>query len=255
MQVNGLMTHELTTVPSSTLEDIDLLKFKKWLEAHIPRLAAQKGSLEDAMLKLRLVAPMGSKMVPTLAAIYTFGEEPQWLQPQLALSAAIFEGSEIADDVSLRDHFSGSIEALLEHGMGFVEAHARPVIDQVRPESPDVEFPLVAVREALANALIHRDLKAPGHIQLRIFPERLEIWSPGAPVAPPEAGVSLPRNPVVAGIARQMGMVEQLGRGLMLMRRVAGAGDGLIVRSGRDGVLVVIKSVLAQAQPLPVGAN
>lgn len=249
------MTHELTTVPSSTLEDIDLPKFKTWLEKHLPRLAAQNGSLEDAMLKLRLIAPMGSKMVPTLAALYTFGQEPQWLQPQLSLSAAVFDGPEIADHVRVREVLGGTIETLLDESIAFVEAHARPVIDQVRPEAPDVEFPLLAVREALANALVHRDLKASGQIQMRLFPERLEIWSPGAPVAPPEAGVSLPRNPVVAGIARQMGMVEQLGRGLMLMRRVAGAGEGLIVRSGRDGVLVVIKSALAQTQPLPVGAN
>lgn len=254
------MSHELTTVPTASLEDIDLEQFAAWLRQHVPRLATADVSAEDAMLRLRLAAPMGSRMVPTLAAIYAFGREPQWLQPQLSVHAARYAGRSIADDVLDRAHIEGPLPELLDAGLAFVERHCRTVIDHVRPDVLEWEFPRIAVREALANALVHRDLKATGSVQIRIFEGRIEIWSPGAPSGLPEPienylsgqGISMPRNPMVAVLARQMGMVEQLGRGLSLIKRAASA-RGFSVKGTRDGVLVTIESTLLGGADLTPG--
>ncbi len=254
------MSHELTTVPTASLEDIDVERFGEWLREHVPRLATADVSVEDALLRLRLAAPMGSRMVPTLAAIYAFGREPQWLQPQLGIHAALYAGKTLADQVLDRAHIDGTMPDLLNAGLAFVERHTRTVIDHVRPDVLEWEFPKIAVREALSNALVHRDLKATGSVQIRIFDGRLEIWSPGAPAGLPEPienylsgqGISMPRNPMVAVIARQMGMVEQLGRGLSIIKRAASA-RGFSVKGTRDGVLVTIESTLAGGFDLSPG--
>jgi len=67
-----------------------------------------------------------------------------------------------------------------------------------------LEYPLKAIREALANALAHRDYKTTSSIQIRIFDDRLEIWNPGC--LPPGLTIeklkikhdSVPRNPLIS---------------------------------------------------------
>jgi len=111
------------------------------------------------------------------------------------------------------------------------------------------------VHEALVNALVHRDLRAGGTVAVRVFDDRLEIWSPGGatglqrPLAAAAltGGISLPRNPLVARLASQLGLSHQLGRGLALMHRhvSAQARGELVLENSREGVRVSIPSALA----------
>lgn len=247
------MSHELTTVPASTLEDVDLTAFRTWLDENVPGLSS-RGSLEDALQKLRLAAPMGSRVIPTIALIYAFGDNPQWLQPQLGVSLSVYAGSRVTDELIFSQHFSGRMNTLLADVMNAVEEHARPIVDQVRPENSDIEFPRQAVREGLSNALVHRDLKSTGQVQVRLFVDRLEIWSPGAMVSAPEPGVSMPRNPLLARIARSFGMVEQLGRGISTIEAECSS-QGLAFSGAKDGVTLTIKSMLFGLGPSALEAN
>lgn len=247
------MSHELTTVPASTLEDVDLVAFREWLDENIPGLSS-RGSLEDALQKLRLAAPMGSRVIPTIALIYAFGDNPQWLQPQLTLSFSAYAGGSVTSELLLTKHLSGRMHVLLEEAMAAIEDNARPVVDQVRPDNSDLEFPRRAVREALSNALIHRDLKSAAQIQVRMFVDRLEIWSPGAMVSVPEPGVSIPRNPLLARIARSLGMVEQLGRGISTIESEC-TREGLQLTGAKDGVTLTLKSMLFGLTPSTLETN
>ena len=76
------------------------------------------------------------------------------------------------------------------------------------------------MREAVVNALVHRDLRRAGRIAIRRFHDRLEVWSPGS--LPEglsdvsellrEGGVPHPRNPILAAFARSLGIGEQRPR-------------------------------------------
>ena len=81
------------------------------------------------------------------------------------------------------------------------------------------DFPELAVREALVNALAHRDYRLDGAVSIEHSPQLFTIQSPG----PLVAGVSVknilthaskPRNPVLAGVAHQLGLAERSGRGV-----------------------------------------
>jgi ATP-dependent DNA helicase RecG len=82
------------------------------------------------------------------------------------------------------------------------------------------EYPLDALREAVTNALVHRDYAAPGDIQVRLLDDSLQIWNPGglpegirleqlrAPSHP-----SVLRNPLIARVFYSAGLIEQWGTG------------------------------------------
>jgi ATP-dependent DNA helicase RecG len=94
------------------------------------------------------------------------------------------------------------------------------------------DFPELAVREALANAVIHRDYHLADPVHVEHSPEVFKVMSPG----PLVSGVtpqnilthpSKPRNPTLAQAARTLGLAEEVGRGVDRMYRE-------MIRSGRD---------------------
>lgn len=86
----------------------------------------------------------------------------------------------------------------------------------LRSEEP--LFPMIAIREVIANALIHQDMTITGAgPQIEVFEDRMEITNPGKPLVPAERMIDLPprsRNEALAALMRRMGMCEEQGSGL-----------------------------------------
>lgn len=91
-----------------------------------------------------------------------------------------------------------------------------------REERP--ELPEAALREAVVNALAHRDYRSSANVQIYIFEDRLEIVSPGglpAGMSPELLGIkSIPRNPLLFGMLYRMNAVEQVGSGVRRIREI-----------------------------------
>jgi ATP-dependent DNA helicase RecG len=244
-------SYEQNKVTSASIDDLDQEALGDFIDRRAPGLLAQH-TLEEAASRLGLVAASGTRSLPTVAGLYLFGVHPQWIQPQWGVAAVRLDGTELTDPVEAREAIEGPLPALVERALDFVHTHAREMIDQVSPEQSTMEFPMRAVREALVNALVHRDLRASGRVAVRIFEDRLEIWSPGSlPIQQAEldgllerGGVSLPRNPLVAATARELDIGEGLGRGMPLLREVLAAEIHRkpVVHSDKHEVLVTLPS-------------
>ena len=102
-----------------------------------------------------------------------------------------------------------------------------------REERP--ELPEEAIREAVVNALAHRDYRSTSNVQIYLFTDRLEIVSPGGlPAGMTEADLgmkSIPRNPLLFGILHRMEAVEKIGSGIRRIRNLCrehGVAEALI---------------------------
>jgi ATP-dependent DNA helicase RecG len=156
------------------------------------------------------------------AAVVLFGNEFLPDYPQCQLRMARFKGVSKTEFLDQRQ-IHGHAFALLDEALLFLRRHL-PVAGRIQPgifeRADEPLFPLVALREALVNAICHRDYTyAGGAVSLAIYDDRLEIWSAGT--LPFGLHVddlkrdhqSRPRNPVIAEVFYRRGLVERWGRG------------------------------------------
>lgn len=174
--------------------------------------------------------------VPTLAAVLNFGLYPQGYFPQLAITAIVVPGTEIGDLAADNTRFldnkriEGTLPDMLTEALSFCKRNmkVKTVIDPETAERVDrPEYPIEAIREAVLNALIHRDYSPYTEgtpIQIDFFADRLEIHSPGGlygRLTVEELGHSRPdlRNPALATMAEFLLKTENRYSGIPTIRR------------------------------------
>ena len=235
---------ERSPVAGTTLEDLDLPALHAYLRRRVPGLrgptprdpAAEPPPLdpaaaERAAQRLGLVGLLAAQAVPTVVGLLAFGTAPQLARPEWGVSCVRVRGASLADPVAARSDIEGRLETLIADTLAFVRSNTRVAPNLMSPSDPAPEYPDDAVREALVNGLLHRDYRLSGRVSLRIFNDRLEVWSPGGLALPislddlaQHGGASFPRNPLLAATARHLGLLEQIGRGIPAIRRsIAGA--------------------------------
>lgn len=202
------------------------------LQKSVERPGFAKLSPEQAREMLNLTR----NGVPTLAAVLNFGIYPQGYFPQLAITAIVVPGVEIgetaADSARFLDNkrIEGTIPAMVEGALNFCR-HNMKIRTIISPETgartDRTEYPLDALREAILNALVHRDYSIYSEgtpVQINFFTDRLEIHSPGGlygRMSIEQLGVARPdlRNPALAVMAETLTSAENRYSGIPTMRR------------------------------------
>lgn len=152
-----------------------------------------------------------------------FTKNPAVRLPQTRLRAMRYNSDKAGDKFSDMKSFEGSLHSIFEEAYTFIVRNTPSVSrfikgDPKRQDSP--LYPEDAVREALINALAHRDYAASsGGIAIHIYPRRLEIWNSGAflngvtPESIAKGQISVLRNPDIAHVLYLRGLMEKTGRG------------------------------------------
>ena len=131
---------------------------------------------------------------------------------------ALFLGT---DKVRILDRrgFDGDIYSMIDDAVSYIlsKINVGYIIRHVKREEQP-ELPEEALREAVVNALAHRDYRSTANVQVYIFKDRVEIVSPGGlPAGMTEADLgikSIPRNPPLFGMLYRMDAVEHVGSGI-----------------------------------------
>lgn len=187
------------------------------------------------------------RWVPTVAGVLLFGRRLalRRLFPAMRVDYIRVRGTRWTGDDGDRYDSVEIREALIT---GWRRAFAAilddlPVGFELPPDQPQrrnvSRLPERVVREALFNALCHRDYEVHGAVQLRRFADRLEIENPGGSLVPEEQWgqpVSRPRNPSLIDVFRDLDLAEARGTGIRRMReRMAEAGlSAPILESQRE---------------------
>ena len=223
-----------TPLPALDSESLD---FRAASELFAPRRPLSHTDL----LTLRLLCRHQGRIVPSVGGIVLIGRDPQAHFPDAWLQCGRFAGAtkaRIADRVEVR----GTLPAMLDGALAFVRKHALlgMKLDGLR-RTDCWSVPMVAVREALVNAVVHADYAMTGRpLRLAIYDDRLEVENPGLlplgmTIEGMQQGVSKLRNRTIGRVFRELGLIEQWGSGVPRMFAVCretGLADPLLEELG-----------------------
>lgn len=179
-------------VPGATLDDLDNALLDTYLDnlrKARPRASYLRASREEALTRLHVLMQDGEVLRPTLAGLLAFGKYPQEFCPQLMITFVQYFGTTEEEKTPRgarfldNRRFEGPIPEMVAEAETYILGAMRKasLIEGVfRRDIP--EYPQEALREALANAIAHRDYSSyvrGSYIQVRMFADRLEIQSPG----------------------------------------------------------------------------
>jgi len=200
-----------------TFEDLDLKKVENYIrEANATGRRKIDESPLEVLEKLELVK--GGKA--TWGAILTFGKQPQKPLLQSAVHCGRFkhDKTQILDDLLIETDLINQVDEVMK----FITRHisVRYEFDG-KPKRREVwEYPLEALREAIINAIVHRDYTAPSNVQIEIYDDRIDIWNPGKLLPGitiddlyKKAHKSVLRNKVIAQLFYDIGYIEKYGSG------------------------------------------
>jgi ATP-dependent DNA helicase RecG len=248
----GLLDPSAQVVAGARWEDLDPLEFERFRRSVRERRGRSDESLLDLpdlelAKALGVVDANGSPRAVRLAAVLLFGkvEALQRFVPGNEVAFQVLRGL----DVEVNDFFRWPLIRVMEEIEARIRARNREeelMVGLLRVGVPD--YPERALREALANALIHRDYQRLGAVHFQWHSDRIEISSPGGF---PE-GVRLdnllvtaprPRNPLLADAFKRAGVVERTARGIdtiFFEQLRNGRPAPSYARSDATGVVVVI---------------
>lgn len=203
-----------------TLGDLDEDEVQRTIREAVDagRLESAVTGPHEALRRLNLLD--GDHLVR--AAVVVFGKEVLPGFPQCSLRMARFRGTTKEEFLDQRQ-LSGHAFRLLEEATVFLRRHL-PVRGRFEPgvfeRQDEPLFPTLALREALVNALCHRDYSiAGGAVSVASYDDRMEIASTGGlPFGLTVDDLkrehsSRPRNPLIAEVFYRRGLIERWGRG------------------------------------------
>ena len=259
-QASGRLRYGLKPVPGAGLDALDLRRLRDYLTRVLDGDAPtedDRTGWEMLLRNLELMTESAGARVATIDGLLLFGKAPERYLPQSGVRAICYPGAEpdyaARADEDLRGPLAplgaadGSLveNGLVDRAWDFVRRNTAPTARLEGARRIDGwEYPGSVVREALVNALVHRDYSIAGtDVMLAIYADRLEIQSPGrlpntVTVEGMKAGMRYARNQALVNVMRDYGYVEARGMGVRNrivpgMRAHNGTEPGLIEEEHR----------------------
>lgn len=251
---SGHLQYDRKPIPGTTLDDLDLRRltnyFRDVRRQACPEATDREG-WERLLVNTEVMFEDKSRRMASVAGLLLFGSQPKKYMPQSGISAVSYTGKEKDYEARARQTLRGPLVSLFgpDDGVGspypklprtFSESDAaretgviEQALDFVRRNTAVVaaidsggqrqerwDYPLDTVREAVVNAVAHRDYTiAVTDIEMSIYADRLEIVSPGrlpntVTVDKMRAGYRASRNELIKEVLRDYRYIEATGLGV-----------------------------------------
>ncbi len=245
-QATESIYYDETEIARATLKDIDM----KYAINFLTNYYHLKIDDENLIQYLKNIKCLSKNEKPTVAGILFFGENPQYFIPYGRITAAYIKGEDISIPPSDVKDFQGKAENILQDCMRFLKIYVKEkhIIRDLEPEKyPEIED--FVLREALVNAIAHRDYTINAPIRVIIFTDRIEFHTPGklpntVTIESMRIGIHVLRNPNIYNLLSKMGLVTDIGSGI---RRII---ESIKKTVGKDVDLKIIDNEFVLIIPL-----
>jgi ATP-dependent DNA helicase RecG len=229
LQLAGLIHYDEIPIPETDIDDLSLDAFGTYYRRiyEVPLTEAEV-PLPKMLENMRfIVHDVAGRACLSLASLLLFGKRPQDTLYYARISAVRWRGNEAGEHIIDRQEVIGRLPEQIEHATAFIERNTRltTIIDDVQ-QTDRPQYPRPVLREAIVNAVAHRDYSITGaQILLYVFDNRVEIRSPGGlpntvTLANVRTHYSKARNETIARVLFNLGYVNSLGSGIPRMIRL-----------------------------------
>ncbi len=219
LRERGEANFESLAAPNATLDDLDETLVQKYATVFLGEAPAKRDAVHDLLLRRGCLTKENGVLRPTTSGYLLFGRDPQRAFPSAEILLARYSGKQM-DDAFLREIVRGPLPEQIRRVEAWLVANMRKGarIDSLQ-RADRAEYPIPAVREAIVNAVAHRDYAIRGdEIRVMMFSDRIEVYSPGR--LPGHITVDnivderFSRNEVIAQVLADLGFIERLGYGI-----------------------------------------
>ncbi|MFH0967579.1 MAG: RNA-binding domain-containing protein [Methanobacteriota archaeon] len=201
-------------------EDFDQTKFQTWISSSG---ISSKGEIEDILVNIEAAERSGDTLLFRNPGVLFFAQEPRRFFNQAYITCILFKGTTNVHILDRKDFADGAVSDI-EESLRFIERNTRTayrIEHLIREEIP--EYPMAALREAITNAVMHRDWFNDGaNVFVEIYSDRVAISNPGGlPPIMQQSDLghkSVRRNPIIADLFHRIGFIEKAGTGIQRMR-------------------------------------
>lgn len=212
---------------NAEMEDIDKKKVNWYLKKReeIRKIKKPKDMpFNEILLNIDAVRKDG-KLKPTNSGILFFSRNPQRFFVQSQLRVVKFKGTKVIHSVIDRIDCSGTLWEMIEQAEEFIRKNIRLLSFRTEKSfmrEDKFEYPIRALREAMINALIHRNYLETADTRVFIFDDRIEILNPGSfpNDVTPEKPMHKPVNPILSRLMYDIGFIEKYGSGIYMMKEL-----------------------------------
>ncbi|MBM4086212.1 MAG: hypothetical protein FJ272_15620 [Planctomycetes bacterium] len=214
-------------LPEAVWDDVDEAKVRWYLD----RAVLERNLAVDLALppltnlkRLHVASEREGRTVLTTSALLLFGKHPQRFIPHSVVRLARFQGTTPLNFIDRLD-CAGTLPEMIDEAERFVQRNTRVAAKVTGFERREItEYPYPAIREAIANALAHRDYdRTDVEVRVSIFDDRIEVQSPGrlpAPLTLDTLGEEYAlRNKLIAELLFNIRYIERWNTGILRMRR------------------------------------
>lgn len=239
-ELGGMLHTEVMPVPRTDISCLDDARLMNYIRDILrdPDVPQSPEEWQTRLLGLGFLTEAAGNICCTIAGLVLFGKNPRRYLQQAGLRVMVFNGDDKEYQAALDNIIDGPMvgrwdldndhKRLVDGGIveRFMEA-VTPFISQESGEINTAElrretrwfYSLEAVREALVNALAHRDWTRFVEIEVAGYSNRLEFISPGAlpnsmTIEKMKAGQRSPRNTIIMEVLRDYGYVDYRGMGV-----------------------------------------
>ena len=229
LEAAGLFHFEETPVPRTGIQDLNEEIFAEYYRrVYDTPLQESDVPLHRILDNMRfIVRDVADTHRLSVAGLLLFGQRPQDYLFYSRVSAVRWAGLEAGEEITDRQEITGRLPQIIEATEAFILRNIRLSTRIAGAQQQDYyQYPRPAIREAIVNAVSHRDYSLSGsQIRIFIFDDRLEVYSPGrlpngVTLDNIRTHFSKPRNEIVARALLNLGYVNILGSGIPRMIRL-----------------------------------
>ena len=205
--------------------DFDRGKFDTWLD--LSGITGQP-RVEDVLVNIEAAERANGTLLFRNAGVLFFARNPRRFFPEAYITCLLARGTDKAHILDRKD-FDGGVVADIEEALRFVERNTRTAyrIEGLKRNNIP-EYPTNALREAITNAVMHRDWFMDGaNVFVEIYTDRIEVVSPGSlprGLHLTDLGSrSIRRNALLADLLHHIDFIEKAGTGIRRIRNEARA--------------------------------